>query len=203
MTPTACTAGFGRRISLVLGMISLLSGATSALEGRFGTYIAEGPGAWLQVRHPILGVDFGAHLAVSTIALDVILYDGSTYTENPDGTRRYTTTYVPGTATATFLETGLVASRTVHRLANLEFALSSGLLFGILDATHDEGGRPLAREMLLVPAFLEADWHPLPNHPRLGVTLGLGGTWTSPMEEDNLYPEVSEWRWQARSGIVF
>lgn len=196
-------AGFGRRFSIVLTLISLLSGATSALEGRFGTYIAEGPGAWLQVRHPILGVDFGAHVAVSTIALDVIMYEGSTYTESPDGTRTYTTSYVPGTATATFFETGLVASRTVHRLANLEFALSSGLLFGMLDATHDEGGRPLAREMLLVPAFVETDWHPLPNHPRLGVTFGLGGTWTSPMEEDNLYPEVSRWRWQARSGIVF
>lgn len=203
MTHTVCTAGFGRRLSLVLGLISLLSVATSAFEGRFGTYVAEGPGAWLQVRHPILGIDFGAHLAVSTIELDVLLYDGTTRVDNSDGSWSSATKTIPGTATATFLETGAVASRTVHRLANWEFALSSGLLFGILDGTQDEGGRPLAREMLLVPAFVEADWHPLPNHPRLGVTLGLGGTWTSPMEEDNLYPEVSEWRWQVRSGFVF
>lgn len=203
MNIAAPNIAFGRRLSLLLVHISMLAGASSALEGRFGSYLAEGPGAWLQVRHPILGIDFGAHLAVSTIALDVVLYDGSTYTESSDGTRRYTTSYVPGTVTAMFLETGAVASRTVHRAANWEFALSSGLLFGILDGTQDEGGRPLAREMLLVPAFLEADWHPLPNYPRLGVTFGLGGTWTHPGEEDNLYPEVSAWRWQARSGLVF
>lgn len=194
---------FARRLLLPSCLVALLSDPASALEGRIGSYFAEGPGAWLQVRHPILGIDFGAHAAVSTIALDVVLYDGSSYTESSDGTRTYTTIYVPGTATATFLETGAAASRAVHRVANWEFALSSGLLFGILDATNDESGRPLAREMLLVPAFLEADWHMLPNHPRLGVTFGLGGTWTSPMEEDNLYPEVSAWRWQARTGIVF
>ena len=187
----------------LFGLIALLAGTASALEGRIGTYLAEGPGAWLQVRHPILGIDLGAHLAVSTIDLDVLLYGGTTYTDAPYGRFTTTTTTIPGTATAMFLETGVVASRTVHRVANWEFALSSGLLFGILDGTQDEGGRPLAREMLLVPAFLETDWHPFPNHPRLGVTLGLGGTWTHPAEEDNLYPEISAWRWQARSGLVF
>lgn len=184
-------------------LIALLAGPASALEGRIGSYFAEGPGAWLQVRHPILGIDFGAHAAVSTIQLDVLMYGGTTYTETSDGRGVYTSSKIAGTVTATFLETGAVASRTVHRTGNWEFVLSSGLLFGILDGTQDEGGRPLAREMLLVPAFLEADWHPLPNHRRLGVTLGLGGTWTRPGNEDNLYPEVSAWRWQARSGLVF
>ncbi len=61
-----------------------------------------------------------------------------------------------------------------------------------------------ASVMILVPAFLEADWHPWEGRgKRFGLTFGVGGVWTTPGDEDNLYPEVSAWRWQARTGLVF
>jgi len=189
------------RFIAVLSFATLLAGATSALEGRFGTYVAEGPGAWLQVRHPLAGTDFGIHLAASTIRLDVLRYNEAytgTLGSDPTAPR-----LIPSEVTGLFYEWGVVVSRGLHRSDRWCLALSTGILGGLLDGTQDESMRPVASTMILVPVFAETDWHPWTNHPRLGVTFGAGGVWTIPGDEENLYPEVSAWRWQARTGLVF
>lgn len=202
MLPKSLAGQFSNQ-SAAFALAVVLAGLTPAraLDGRIGTYVAEGPGAWLQVRHPIGGTDFGVHLAASTIRLDVLLYNPS-FGSSLDAVGTTSQT-IPGEATALFTEWGVVAARTLHRADRWGFALSTGLMGGLLDGTEDEGGRPLARTMILVPAFLESDWHPWENHQRLGFTLGAGGVWTIPGDDDNLYPEVSAWRWQARTGLIF
>lgn len=189
---------------LALLVAILLPGSVQALEGRVGTYIAEGPGAWLQVRHPIAGTDVGIHLAGSLIDLEVSLYKGLKTSTGENGLPTYQSSYAPGEVTAMFYEWGLTGSRTVYRADRWSLALFSGLLGGLLDGTMDE--RPSTKPasvMLLVPAFVEIDSRPVETWRRLGFTAGVGGVWTSPSDEDELYPEVSSWRWQARAGILF
>lgn len=169
---------------------ALVPAPAQALSGRLGSMVAEGPGAWLQVRHPVAGTDLGIHLAASTIQLDVLLYNGL-------GPK------LAGTVNAQFFEWGVVLGRPVFRSDAWTLEVNTGFQGGLLDGTQDEGGRPLARTMILVPLHLDGIWHPLPDHRRFGLTFGAGGVWTTPGDEDNLYPEVSAWRWQARTGLVF
>jgi hypothetical protein len=181
----------------------LLPGSVQAVEGRLGTYFAEGPGAWLQVRHPIAGTDLGIHLAGSLIDLEVNLYKGSKASTDEFGRTTYESSYAPGQVTAMFYEWGLVGSRTVYRADTWNLAISSGLLGGLLDGTMDERPMKPASSMILVPAFLELDSRPFSTWRRLGFTIGAGGVWTIPGDQESLYPEVSPWRWQGRAGVVF
>lgn len=192
------------RAILTLGMTLLAITPSHALEGRFGPLLSDGPGIWLQGRHSILGTDLGIHLAASSINLRVLTESEVVLLTDSLGNREYHFgPIVPATVSAQFYEFGLIVARDLHASERWNLALSSGILGGILDGTRDVSLRPLATSMLLVPVFVEADWHPFEHWKRLGLTLGAGGVWTSPRNEDNLYPEVSSWRWQARTGILF
>lgn len=190
--------------TLVLGMTLLAISPSHALEGRFGPLLSDGPGIWLQGRQALAGIDLGIHLAASSIDLRVLTESEVVLLTDSLGNRKYFYgPIVPATVSAQFYEFGVIAARDLHASERWNLALSLGVLGGILDGTRDASLRPLATSMLLVPVFVEADWHPFERWKRLGLTLGAGGVWTSPRNEDNLYPEVSSWRWQGRSGILF
>lgn len=195
----------GRWVLSPLLLAALIGAVPShALEGRFGPMLSDGPGIWLQGRQSIFGTDIGIHLAASSIDLRVLTESEVFLLTDSLGNREYRFgPIVPAIVSAQFYEIGLVVARDLHASERWNLALSSGILGGILDGTRDVSLRPLATSMLLVPVFLEADWHTFEHWKRLGVTLGAGGVWTSPRNEDDLYPEVSAWRWQARAGILF
>jgi len=184
------------------GALALAAGPAEALSGRLGTFVAEGPGVWLQVRHPIKGTEFGIHLAGSTIDLDVVT-STSIPTTNAYGFTEYTERMTPDRVSAQFYEWGVVGARPIHTTDRWTLALSTGLLGGLIDGNMDARVVNPAEVMILVPAFVEADWQPLPDHRRFGLTFGAGGVWTTPGDEDELYPEVSAWRWEARTGLRF
>lgn len=189
--------------SLALGFVLSAGLPTHALEGRIGTYVAEGPGVWLQVRHPIAGTDLGIHLAGSAIELEVGRASGKDTVIGMFGYPELATVYSPAQVTAAFYEWGVVAARKVHMADRWGLGISTGFLGGLLDGTQDERVLGPASLMFLVPVFLEVDWHPWVDRKRLGATFGLGAVWASPSDQDELYPEISPWRWQARAGILF
>lgn len=196
------------RTSLSLGtsFLAALSLALStpsqvrAFEARLGTYVAEGPGALLEARHRFGKTDLGIHLAGSTIELDVI-------TSSWNGGSSYgypgVTTSSHARVTALFYEAGLILGHPVYTAQPWELQVNSGLQVGLLDGTMDMGLRPLATTMLLIPLHLDATVHPFDGAKRLGFLVGAGVVWTRPGDEDNLYPEVSPLRFQARAAVLF
>lgn len=192
-------------LPVALLLVSLCPVRGHALQGRLGAHLAEGPGIWLQVRHPIAGTDFGIHLAGSFIDLDVMSRGATIYGTDERGIPTYTPgPLAPSTVTALFYEWGIVVGREIYTRDSWNLEVNTGFQGGLLDGTLDESMRPLATEMLLVPLHLDGTWYPFTGAARrFGFQLGAGGVWTFPGDEDNLYPEVSAWRWQVRSGLLF
>lgn len=195
------------RTSLSLGtsFLAALSLALStpsqvhAFEARLGTYVAEGPGVLLEARHRFGGTDVGLHLAGSSIELDVLHSSWSGSFSYPS-----VKTYRTSRVTAMFYEAGLVLGRPVYTAQPWELQVNSGLQVGLLDGTtEDVGVRPVARTMLLVPLHLDATVHPFEGTKRLGFLAGAGVVWTRPGDEENLFPEVSTLRFQARAAVLF
>lgn len=186
-----------------LAAVFLAPSRAQAVEGRGGLLLAEGPGVWLEGRQRLGKTDLGIHLAGSTIDLEVMRNGGEISNTDQFGQTSYTTAFIPGRVTAFFYEWGLVAARKVHSAERWNLGLTTGIMGGLLDGTEDERVMGPASVMILVPAIVEIDWHPLPDWKRLGLTIAAGGVWTTPGDEDELYPEVSPWRWQIRSGVLF
>jgi hypothetical protein len=185
--------------SLILGALTIglsLPSATRALEGRIGTYVAEGPGVLLEARQRLGKSDLGIHLAGSSIDLDVLKHVGPGLGANGSST-------APAKVSAQFLEAGLIFGRPLYTAKPWQLEANTGFGVGLLDGTMDEGLRPLAKTMLLVPLHLDATMHPFESTPRLGFLVGAGAVWTLPGDEDNLYPEVSSLRFQARAAVLF
>lgn len=187
--PAMRTSGFLPRHAVLALAGFLFASPATALAPRLGGSFAEGPGGWLQVRHAFWGTEVGGHLAASA---------------TPVRAREDDRTFIWATyqkTWTTFLEWGLVVNRPLLHPGPWVIGISTGVLGGYL--FNVRGHWEDSNSMILVPAFVEADWHLMPSHPRFALTFAGGLVHTSPADKEDLYDDLDRLRWQGRAGVVF